>query len=58
MYLLTNVITMLMATTTFSFSASMFRVHKCACVIKFHVAGLMNTLMKMASSSISNLCSC
>ena len=38
MYLLTNVITMLMATSTFSFSASMFRVHKCACIIKFHVA--------------------
>ena len=57
MYLLTNVITMLMATSTFSFSASMFRVHKCACVIKFHVARLMNTLMKMASNSRSNLCS-
>ena len=44
MYLLTNVITMLMATRTFSISASMFRVKKCACVIKFHVARLMNTL--------------
>ena len=57
MYLLTNVITMLIATSTFSFSASMFRVHTCACVIKFHVARLMNTLMKMASNSRSNLCS-
>ena len=38
MYLLTDVTTMLMATSTFSFSASMFRVHKCACIIKFHVA--------------------
>ena len=42
------------ATSTFSVSASMFRVYKCACVIKFHVARLMNTLMKMASNSRSN----
>ena len=42
MYLLTNVITMFMqcyhyvyATSTSTFSASMFRVHECACVIKF-----------------------
>ena len=31
------------ATSTFSFSASMFRVYKCACVTKFHMAQLMNT---------------
>ena len=47
MYLLTNVITMLMIPMQQAFSASMFRVYKCACVTKFHVAQLMNTLMKM-----------
>ena len=61
MYLLTNVITMLMIPMQQAFSASMFRVYKCACVIKFHVARLMNTLIntlrKMASNSRSNLCS-
>ena len=31
--------------------------HKCACAIQFHVAGLMNRLIKMASNSKSNLCS-
>ena len=30
------------ATSTFTFSASVFRVYKCSCVIKFHVAGLIN----------------
>ena len=30
---------------------------QCSCAIKFHVAQLMNTLMKMASNSSSNLCS-
>ena len=44
MYLLTNVITMLI---TFS----MFRIYKGACVFKYHVARLMNTLMKMARST-------
>ena len=43
------------ATSTYSFSASMFRVYKCACVIKFHVARLMNILMKMASNSVETL---
>ena len=33
---------------------SMFRVYKCACVIKFHVA---RPLMKMASNSRLYLCS-
>ena len=55
MYLLTTVITYYAydsnATSTFS---SVFR---CVFVIKFHVARLMNTLMKMASNSRSNLCS-
>ena len=45
------------ATSTFSFSAFMFQVYKCACVVKFHVAQLMNILMKMASNSRSKLCS-
>ena len=36
MYLLTNVITMLM-NKHFHLSASMFRVHDCACVIKFYL---------------------
>ena len=54
-YLLTNVIAYdSNATCLFSFHA---RVYKCACVIKFHVAPLMNTLMKIASNSRSNLCS-
>ena len=34
MYLLTNVITV---PSTSTFSAYMFRVYKCACVIKFHL---------------------
>ena len=37
---------------------SPLRRYKCACAIKFHVPQLMNTLMKMASTSRSNLCSC
>ena len=49
------------ATSTFTFSASMFWVYKCACVIEFHVARLINTLMnihwKMVFNSRSNLCS-
>ena len=61
MYLLTNVITMLMIPMQQALSASMFRVYKCACVIKYHMVRLMNTLMntlrKMASNSRSNLCS-
>ena len=57
MCLLTNVITMHMIPMQQALSASMFRVYKCACVI-FHVTRLMNTLMKMASNSRSNLCSC
>ena len=65
MYLLTNVITMLMipmqqALSPFQLPCSEY-IYKCSCVIKFHVARLMNTLMntlrKMASNSRSNLCS-
>ena len=36
MYLLTNIIDS-NATSTSTFSASRFRVHECACVIKFHL---------------------
>ena len=52
MYLLTNVAYVSIATSIFAF---MFRVYKCACVIKFHVARLMNILMKMASNSVETL---
>ena len=57
MYLLTNVITMHMipmqqALSPFQPSTQM-RMHN-----NFHVARLMNTLMKMASNLRSNLCSC
>ena len=52
MYLLTNVAYVSIATSIFVF---MFRVYKCACVIKFHVARLMNILMKMASNSVETL---
>ena len=59
MYLLTNVITMLMIPIQQALHLFRFhvRVYKCACVIKFHVTRLMNTLRKMASNSRSNLCS-
>ena len=36
MYLLTNAYDSIAASTS-TFSASMFRVHECACVIKFHL---------------------
>ena len=59
MYLLTNFITMLMismqqALTPFQLPWSEYtNAHA-----QFHVARLMNTLMKMAYNSRSNLCSC
>ena len=53
MYLLTTFITMLMSNKQSSFQVPRFE--ECTCVIKFHVARLMNTLMKMASKSRSNL---
>ena len=61
MYLLTNFITMLMIPMQQALSPFQLPCSKCSCVIKFHVARLMNTLMKtlrkMASNSRSNLCS-
>ena len=57
MYFITNFNTMLMiATSTFSFSASWSEYTNAHAQLK-HVSRLMNTLIKIASNSRSNLCS-
>ena len=57
MYLLANFITMLMIPIQQALSHFQLEDTNVHAQLKFHVARLMNTVMKMASNSRSNLCS-